>query len=171
MFNYGHDFGCSLTGIFSDILSGHGIPYSHVSIIFYLCYAIPLFALLLYLSRLFLNGSFSLKRWMPVLFVGVILLNPRLIEYDVAPITLFLAVICWRLLTSIATPRRAILTLMPLFLVANCFALYSWELRKMIDCPLLLLIFIMGSWDLIRGSRQLENIEDQAPGSVRWLQM
>ena len=67
-----------------------------VCLIFYLCYAIPLFALLFALSRRYLQGSFTLRQWAPVLLVGVILFNPRILEYDVAPITLPLTLIAWR---------------------------------------------------------------------------
>ena len=154
-FRYNRDFGCSPSGLFSGVLYDRGIPYSPASFIFYLCYAIPLFALLLYLSRRFLSGGFSLKQWIPVLLVGVILLNPRLIEYDVAPLALPLALIAWRFLSSFTTPARTILVLSIFFAVANAFALYSWDLRKLIDGPLLVLFFLAGSWNLLQGSRRL----------------
>lgn len=157
-FRYNRDFGCSPSGLFSGVLYDHGISYSPASFIFYLSYAIPLFALLLYLSRRFLSGGFSLKQWIPVLLVGVILLNPRLIEYDVAPLALPLALIAWRFLASFTTPARTILFLSIFFAVANAFALYSWDLRKLIDGPLLVLFFLAGSWNLLQCSRRLTGI-------------
>ncbi len=91
---------------------------------------------------------------MPVLLVGVILLNPRLIEYDVAPIALPLALIGWRFVASFNRPSRTILIFALFFAITNAFALYSWDLRKMIDGPLLVLFFIAGSWNLLQHSRK-----------------
>jgi hypothetical protein len=157
-FSYNRDFGCSPSGLFSGVLYDHGIPYSPASFIFYLCYALPLFALLLYLSRQFLRGAFSLKQWMPVLLVGVILLNPRLIEYDVAPLALPLALIAWRFLAAKITTGRTILYLAIFFAITNAFALTSWELRKLIDGPLLVIFFLIGCWDLHQQSRSQPNL-------------
>jgi hypothetical protein len=150
MFSYSHDFGCSPAGLFSDLLYHYGIPYSFASAIFYLCYALPLFGVLFYLSRYFLRGNFSLSQWIPVLFVGVILLNPRLIEYDVAPLALPLTLIGWRFLSTFTTPPKTILFLSLFFTVANLITVHSWELRKVIDSPLLVSFFIAGAWDFWR---------------------
>jgi hypothetical protein len=147
-FSYNRDFGCSPAGLFSGVLYDRGLPYSPGSYIFYLCYALPLFAILLYLSRQFLSGAFSLKQWMPVLFVGIILLNPRLIEYDVAPLALPLALIAWRFLAAKLSTGRTILYLSIFFVITNAFALTSWELRKLIDGPLLVVFFLAGCWNL-----------------------
>lgn len=153
-FSYNRDFGCSPSGLLSGILYDHNIPYSPASFIFYLCYALPLFVLMLYLSRQFLRGAFSLKQWIPVLLVGVILLNPRLIEYDVAPLALPLALIAWRFLAARTTTAKTILYLAIFFAVTNALALTSWELRKLIDGPLIVVFFLAGCWDLYQQSRQ-----------------
>ena len=152
-FSYNRDFGCSPSGLLSGVLYDHGIPYSPASFIFYLCYALPLFALMLYLSRQFLRGAFSLKQWIPVVLVGVILLNPRLIEYDVAPLALPLALIAWRFLAARTTTGKTILYLAIFFAITNVFALTSWELRKLIDGPLIVIFFLAGCWDLYQQSR------------------
>jgi hypothetical protein len=154
-FSYNRDFGCSPAGIFSGFLFDRGIAYSPASYIFYLCYALPLLGLLFYLSRLFLRGGFSLQRWIPVLLVGVILLNPRLIEYDLAPLTLFLTLIAWRFFAARFTLRKTVLYLSLFFVVLNIFALQSWELWKLIDSPLLVLVFLAGSWELHREARRI----------------
>jgi len=153
-FSYNRDFGCSPAGLFSGVLFDHGIPYSPASFVFYLCYAIPLLAFLLYLSRKFLSGGFSLRQWIPVLLVGVILLNPRLIEYDVAPLALPLALIGWRFLASFTTTRKTILYLALFFAVANNIALRSWDVWKLSDGPLLVLFFVAGSWNLLLRSHR-----------------
>jgi hypothetical protein len=105
-FSYGSDFGCSPSGLFSYFLWSRGVPYTRSGFVFYLCYAIPLFFLLLYLSRNFLRGSFSIHQWVPVLLTGVVLLNPRLIEYDVAALALPLALIGWRVITPGHLPHQ-----------------------------------------------------------------
>lgn len=152
MFSLNHDFGCSVAGLFSQWLAAHHLPY-FIGSLFYLAYALPLAVLLFYLSRKYFARVFLLKEWGPILLVGVILLNPRLIEYDVAPITLPLALIAWRVASSCTTKKRAGITLAILFFVANAFALTDWNLRKMIDGPLLVIIFLAGSWHLLRGDR------------------
>jgi len=149
MFSYSRDFGCSPAGLFSDLLYHYGIPYSSASTIFYLCYALPLFGLLFYLSRHFLRGDFSLSQWIPVLFVGVILFNPRLIEYDVAPLALPLPLIAWRFLSTFTTTPRTILFLSLFFAATNSIAVHRWELRKVIDGLLLALFFMVGAWQLL----------------------
>ena len=118
-FRFNRDFGCSPAGLFGGVLYDHGIPYSPASMIFFLLYAVPLFAFLVFLSRHFLRGSFSLEQWMPVMLVGVILLNPRIMEYDTAPIALPLALIAWRFVARWTTPPRTVLVLSLIFVLAN----------------------------------------------------
>jgi hypothetical protein len=149
-FLYNKDFGCSPAGMFSDALYRMGLSYSPAGLIFYLCYAIPLFALLVYLSNRYLAGRISLNQWVPVLLVGVILLNPRIMEYDVAPITLLLVLIAWRFFAGFATTARTILYLGILFAVTNQIAAFGWYVRKLVDAPLLVVVFAMGCWSLWR---------------------
>jgi hypothetical protein len=149
-FLYNKDFGCSPAGLFSDALYRMGIPYSPAGLIFYLCYAIPLFAVLLYLSKKYLRGSISLNQWAPVLLVGVILLNPRIMEYDVAPITLPLALIAWRFFARFNATARAVLSLGLFFAITNGIASYSWYVRKLVDAPLVVAVFVAGCWTLWR---------------------
>ncbi len=152
-FSFNRDFGSSPAGLFCDLLYSHGIPYSPGGLIFYLGYAIPLVGTLFYLSRLFLRGCFTLQQWMPVMLVGVVLLNPRLIEYDLAPLALPLAFIGWRSLSAYLRPRRSTVAFALFFLVANAFALTRWTFWKIIEGPLLVIFFVAGSWFLLRSSR------------------
>jgi len=153
-FLYNRDFGCSPAGLFSDLLYTHGIPYSPGGLLFYACYAIPIFGVLLYLSKRFLRGDFPLTEWVPVLLTGVILLNPRIMEYDVAPITLPLALIAWRFFARFTTTGRTILYLGILIGVTNGIAATGWYIRKLVDGPLVVLLFILGCWALVRESRE-----------------
>jgi hypothetical protein len=156
-FSYNHDFGCSPAGLFSEFLVNHNHTYSPGSYIFYLCYAIPLFALLVFLSRQFLRGCFSLKQWIPVLLVGVILLNPRLIEYDVAPLALPLALIAWRFFAERKRGRnselRLVLSFTLLFLALNVLATQSWDIWKRVDGVLLVVFFSAGAYGLLEHCR------------------
>ena len=165
-FRFNHDFGCSPAGLFGDVLYRHGIPYSPGSMIFFIAYALPLFGLLLHLSRLYLRGSFSLAQWMPVMLVGVILLNPRIMEYDTAPIALPLALIAWRFLARWTGPSRRIACLSLFFLAANSVGSLSWSIRKLTDGPLLLLFFAVGVWHLHQLSRDTRH-ERSSIGQTR----
>ena len=149
-FLYNRDFGCSLAGFFGDALYRLGLPYSPAWLIFYLFYAVPLFALLLHLAGKYRQGCFSLKDWAPVLLVGVILLNPRIMEYDVAPIALPLTLIAWRFFASFTTTARTILYLAIFFAVTNGIAAFGWYVRKLVDGPLLVVVFAAGCWTLWR---------------------
>lgn len=151
-FLYNKDFGCSPAGMFSDALFRRGMPYSPAGLIFYLCYAVPLFVLLLRLSRRYMQGSIPLNQWAPVLLVGIILLNPRIMEYDLAPVTLLLALVAWRFFASFATTAKTIQYLAILFAVTNGLAAFGWYVRKLVDAPLLIAVFAVGCWTLWRQS-------------------
>jgi hypothetical protein len=160
-FSFNRDFGCSPAGLFSGILFDHHIPYSPAALIFYALYALPTLLLLVVLSRRYLAGVFSLRDWAPPLLVGVILLNPRLIEYDVAPLALPLGLILWRFTRATAAPGRTLLAVCSLLLAANALGLYRWEWRKLLDGPLLVIVFALGCHLLLLRPPNLE-----AAGSV-----
>ena len=148
-FSYNHDFGCAPAGLFSQMLDAHGVAYAPWAYFVYAAYAIPLFAGLVYLSRRFLRGDFALTQWAPVLLLGILLLNPRIMEYDVAPFTLPLALIAWRFARMRQHPSRCIAAMLALFVLMNAGALYSWELRKALDGPLIVGILLAGTWQLL----------------------
>ena len=149
-FLFNRDFGCSPAGFLSTALDFYGVPYSPAAIIFYIVYAVPIFTLLVILSRRYLNGLFSLNQWMPVLLAGVILLNPRIIEYDLAPITLFMLILAWRFTSRFLKPFHAIMTLATIFIIANSIASYSWTIWKFTEGPVLIACFGVGCLTLER---------------------
>jgi hypothetical protein len=153
-FSYNRDFGCSPAGLFSGLLFDRGIPYSPASYVFYLYYTIPLCAMLFYLSRQFLGGRFNLRQWIPVLLVGVILLNPRILEYDEIVLAIPLTLIAWRFASPYLRTKPAIAAVAAVFLIANCIAYQSWNIWKLTEGPLLVLFFLLGCWDLLRNSRR-----------------
>ena len=149
-FTYNNDFGSSPAGVFSDFLVHHGMAYSPASLVFYGLYAAAICAVLFYLSRQYLNGDLTLQQWMPVLLVGTILLNPRIMEYDAAPIAIPMALIAWRFFTRDGMTARAILTYLGVFLAANLIGCNIAGAWKPIECLLLAATFSTGAWSLIQ---------------------
>jgi hypothetical protein len=162
-FSYNHDFGCSPAGLFSNFLFSHGVSYSPAWIIIYLLYAVPAFSLLVYASRLFLNSRCSFERWLPVLLVGVILLNPRIMQYDVVPIALPMALIGWRLLAHFNPPARAILLLGLIFAIANYTAAQDPGRWKLVEATLLVALFAAGSSSLLQQSSTQSAFDNPDP--------
>ncbi len=148
-FSYNRDFGSSPAGVFSYIITGHGVPYSPYSEIFYLAYAIVLFATLLYLSRKFLDGAFTLAQWVPVLLLGVVMLNPRLMEYDLAPLALPMALIGWRFTRRLSDSSAAVAIYFSIFLAANLIGAGINGCWKPTECILLVASFVAGCWTLL----------------------
>jgi hypothetical protein len=147
-FQYNRDFGCSPAGLMSELLYRHGRSYSPEGLVVYAMYALPVLGALLYTARFYFAGQMSQRQWVPVVLVGVILLNPRIMEYDVAPVTLLMAMIVWRFLRAVLERRAAGAVAVSGFAVLNAFAIHSWEIRKIIDGPLLVLCFAAGLWTL-----------------------
>ena len=149
-FSFNRDFSSSPAGLIANALYNVA-PYKVVSAVAYLAYAFPLFVVLFILSRKFLAGRLTLRQWVPVLMVGVVLLNPRIMEYDVAPITFFLALVLWRVCAQAATMRRTVLYAAGFFALANVFAYaLPWESWRPTECCVLLCVFIAGARMLFR---------------------
>jgi hypothetical protein len=148
-FSNNRDFGASPSGIFSGFLFDHGFDYSHGGFVFYLFYVVPLFSVLVYLSRRFMSGAFPLTRWVPVLLLGVILLNPRIVEYDLVILTIPLALIVWRLFPGLPDNRTAAVSTLAVFVMINIAAYQSWIIWKNIACALLVSLFSAGVWQLL----------------------
>lgn len=144
-----YDFGGSPAGLLSEVLMRHQLPYANAGVLLHVSYVIPCFLMMLYLSRFFLGGVISLQQWLPVLLVGVVLLNPRLQEYDLAAVTLPIAAILWQSL-KLLTPRLKTRVWCGCLLVTclNLLALQSWFLRKMSGGFLIVLCFALGCGNL-----------------------
>ena len=164
LFSFNRDVGCSPAGIFAGLLFDHGAPYFPLAPLFFLVYALPICAILYRLSKRFLAGDLLFAEWMPVLLVGVTLLNPRLLEYDVLPITIPLALIAIRSAHRAPCPKLAALMLCGLWLAANSavFASHRTLRWKQVECVILCALFILGSLGLLRTStanRELRTID------------
>jgi hypothetical protein len=95
-FQFNGDFGLSPAGILGHFLYSHGMPYSAPSTIAFVFYGSVLFATLYVFSTLYRERSISTEIWIPVLMVGTILLNPRIMQYDAHAIALPMALIVAR---------------------------------------------------------------------------
>ena len=167
-FSYNRDFGSSPAGIVSGILFDHNIPYSPACIFIYLAYALPVFKTLFYISRRFIAGCISLRQWAPVLLLGTILLNPRIIEYDVSPIGLCMALVVWRFFRSILATGAALISSFVFFLSVNIIAYQSWPVWKLTEAILLPITFAAGCWGLI--NREMDAHAIVAETILRWPQ-
>lgn len=90
------DFGCAPVGNLARLLRLAGRDYDLSCLIFYLLFAAAMFGLLLWLSQMYRKGLVRFESWAPVMMIGVFLLNPRVQSYDVAAITMPMAVLTLR---------------------------------------------------------------------------
>lgn len=157
-----HDFGCGPVGNLARILHILGLPYELPCALFYGLYATALFLFLRRISRLYKDQRISIDAWAPVMLIGVILLNPRIQSYDVAAVSLPMALIVWRTLHasdgSIRRPR--LIGVAMLLLAFNVFVEINedvfpiltdaWKYAEMI---LLLGVFATGVGRLLREAK------------------
>ena len=80
-----------------------------------------------------------------MLLVGVTLLNPRIMEYDIAPMTVPMALILWLFLARAFSPLRGAALACAILTPWNVASLNRW---RPADCMLLLFVFAVGVWDL-----------------------
>jgi hypothetical protein len=147
-FSYNHDFGVGPSGLLGNSLFYFHLPYATASLIFYGAYAVPLLATLFWLSRQYLAGSLTLARWAPVMLIGIVLLNPRIKEYDIAPLSLPIALVMWRLFARKNSFGRTVLEVSLFFLTINAFVTNVDGLWKPVAGLVLLASFIGGAWQL-----------------------
>ena len=145
-FSYNHDFSSSPAGLLADALY-NVIPYKVTSGVFYVFYASIFFAVLFYVSRRrFLPGRISWKQWAPVLILGVLMLNPRIMEYDIGPATLAMLLVFWRFLRRGTTTARAAFVGLWVFGALNVAAPRGWRTT---ECIVMVCLLAAGVWDLL----------------------
>jgi hypothetical protein len=148
-FSFNRDFGTSPAGQVANVLYD-AIPYRVTSAGFYLIYAIPFFCVLVYLSRRYFDGRFSQKQWIPVVLVGTLLMNPRIMEYDVAPMTIPMALIVWRFLGRGSSAVARIVKACVFFAAINLTAAFPQYLHwRQTETPVLVAAFVAGVWFLL----------------------
>jgi len=144
------DFGCSPAGLLSNLLARFVPDFCLLSLVFYAGYASVLLAILILLSRKFQRGDLSLQEWIPVVWIGTALLNPRLIEYDAAPLTLPMALIFYRCTRSLHRSLKRLFATTSVFVLVNVFAAGSWTHWKLAEGLVLVLSFAAGALRLAR---------------------
>lgn len=140
-FQFNRDFGSSPAGVVADLLFKLA-PYQVVSAVAYLAYAVPILFVLFRLSSSYKAGLFSWKDWAPVMLLGVLLLNPRLMEYDLEALALPMALVLWRLLRRTASAPRRFAFFLSILTALNLLAVLAW---KPTACVALLSMFLCGA--------------------------
>ena len=166
VFDYLHDFGYGPAGTLGKALWRRGLPSSLATTILHLAVVGVLAIVLLFLARRVREWNLSREAWVPVALVGTALLNPRIMKYDLAAITIPMLLIGGRALRlalgSSAGERQAanphgtgqkradrtlILVASGCFLIPNVITVAgpSWFPVELVA---LLTVFAMGVWSL-----------------------
>jgi hypothetical protein len=170
-FDFNHDCGMAPSGLLGSALLDAGRSYSFATGALYLVFGAVVFCVLLWTGRSIQKDSVLRDRWLPIAFIGTVLLNPRIKEYDVAALTVPMVLAGSRLvLFVVRQPRRwlsgrqsyamdsaqpqrgaisresllAILLAGGWFLAANAGA--DGDTWKPIELSLLLVTFFAGTW-------------------------
>jgi len=148
-FSFNRDFGTSPAGQLAEVLYD-AIPYRMTSAATYLLYAVPFFCALLYLSRRYFDGRFSQKQWIPVVLVGTLLMNPRILEYDTAPMAIPMALIAWRFLGRGSSSVARIVKASIFFALINVWTVFHQAPRwRHMESVVLVAVFVAGAWLLL----------------------
>ena len=160
IFSFNNDFGSGPAGRLGASLAALHMSYVLPSVLFYLATSLLVFFFLFRLSRHYHAGRLSREQWIPFMSLGVMLLNPRLIEYEIFPFTFFMAIIAYRLIAYSAWPRVAATLLFPIWIGMNYFANRSRTGWKCCECAFLLVLFVGGYWQL---QSSLRNLKQEKP--------
>ena len=143
--DYVHDFGLHPAGILADALYNK-VPYRITFALLYGVCLVLIGAALLHLRKRFLQGDIALNDWIPVVLIGVLFLNPRIMQYDLLFVTLPMALVGWRFFRRwLPKPRLAIIAMFLFFLSLNVIGNSSWAA---VECLLLVVMFCAGVWTL-----------------------
>jgi hypothetical protein len=146
--DYIHDFGLHPAGVLADALYDK-VPYRITFVLLYGVCTVLFGGALLHLRGRFLRGEISLKDWIPVVLIGVTFLNPRIMQYDLLPVTLPMALVGWRFFHRwFGDCRPAVITMFVFFVVLNVAGNFAWAPT---ECLLLVGLFLAGTWTLLHG--------------------
>jgi hypothetical protein len=169
MFDSGNSFGLGPAGILGGSLWIRGLPYSSVTTIVYLVFACVVGIVLLLVARRVREWDLPRETWLPIALMGTFLLNPRIMIYDIAAITVPMLLIGWRALRLALdgpaderlvdhTPgagqhrssRKLVLVAWACFLAPNVITVAgpTWVPEYLLRLVVLLAIFAMGVWSL-----------------------
>ena len=101
---------------------------------------------------------------MPVLTVGTVYLNPRIMEYDVAPISMAMALVAWRVMRRGRSIKQATILAAVALAAAEVGANHAWippSTWRATESVVLTAVFFLGCWDLGRVMRNNEQMQMQ----------
>jgi len=164
-FDFNHDFGFGPAGCLSRILWHMGRSYSSATLVFYVAFAAVLGVILLVLAWRVRRAGLAPELWVPVAAVGTLLLNPRVMEYDLAAFTVPMLLVCWRVLRWVlrreffsgggALDRRIAFTGLAGIVVLNFF--FTDEPRWWSpELPAQLIVITVGCAFIFAATRQAE---------------
>lgn len=168
MFDFGHDFGYGPVGVVGELLWNQGQPYSEATTLTYLVFAGMIGLILLFFARQMRNENSSHDAWIPIALVGTFLLNPRIMKYDMAAITIPMLLIAWRglraALQSVGSSdavENSRSSRAPIFIAAGSFLLLNlltvfgpaW---LPVELVVLLSVFTLGVRSLVRPEVEIQ---------------
>jgi hypothetical protein len=92
-----------------------------------------------------------------------VLLNPRIMEYDAAPMTLAMALVAWRIFALGRGLRGTIVGMSVFFAVANVLAQFHW---KITECCVLVGLFAFGARTLWLEARETRTAAEMSGVSL-----
>jgi hypothetical protein len=171
VFDYLHDFGFGPAGTVGRALWRRGLPSSLATTILHLLVVCALAVVLLLLARRVREWKLPREAWVPVALVGTALLNPRIMKYDLAAITIPMLLIGGRALRFALgrsagenqaanshgagqkrSDRTLILVASGCFLIPNVITV-AGPFWFPVEAVILLAIFAMGVWSLDQSSQ------------------
>jgi hypothetical protein len=158
-FDWNHDFGFSPAGVLGRALWNLGLPYSPATTIFYLITAATVCAVLAVLWRRVQLGIITRQEWIPIAFLSTLLLNPRIMKYDLAPLTVPMLLIGWRALRGNARfgLSGALVAGLCCLLAANVITVAGPQWVP-VELMMLLAIFTLGSRQLYHAEREDDSL-------------
>ena len=173
VFDYLHDFGYGPAGALGKALWRRGLPSSLATTILHLVVVCVLAGVLLFLARRVREWKLPPEAWVPVALVGTALLNPRIMKYDLAAITIPMLLIGGRALRFAlersagehqadnshgAVQERSFFDRTLVLFASGCFLIpnvitVAGPFWFPVETVVLLAIFAMGVWSLDRSSQ------------------
>jgi hypothetical protein len=153
-FRYNKEFGFSPAGLLAQTLHSAALPYSTASTLLYLCYAAAILCVLFAGARRYREGLIDFSTWIPVMMLGVLLLNPRIKQYDIQALTLPMALLLWRAARRLTqNTRTAVMAALAVFTVTNILILVV-DVSEPVEMILMLSLFAFSAGGVLNRAAQ-----------------
>lgn len=136
-------FGLSPSGVFAQWQSQRGFHDLAGSVAVYVVVVTVVLSCLWRVSSAFHAGRISLARFGPVLLIGVLLLEPRLKDYDASVLTVSMGLVLWRISRRMWVGIRAA-SWLGVVALANAIAASTWPSPVWNRCACLLVVGCFG---------------------------